>query len=85
MTELIVFLRCTLELIILIILNFIKEFVDARRLPNIQNAPQVLYSHKEPPLEIRHLSGFTNLKENENVGFVTFGMLVLRTYIYIPT
>ncbi|CAG8554287.1 5981_t:CDS:2 [Paraglomus brasilianum] len=51
---------------------FLQEFVDARRLPNIQNAPQVLYSHKEPPLEIRHLPEFRHLKESENVGFVTF-------------
>jgi len=43
--------------------------VDARRLPSIQNAPQVLYSNREPPLEIRHLPG---LKDTEDVGYVTF-------------
>ncbi|KZT57915.1 arp2/3 complex 34 kDa subunit [Calocera cornea HHB12733] len=48
---------------------FLQEFVDARRLPSIQNAPQVLYSNREPPLEIRHLSG---LKDTEDVGYVTF-------------
>ncbi|KAJ1917432.1 Arp complex subunit [Tieghemiomyces parasiticus] len=48
---------------------FLQEFVDARRLPSIQNAPQVLYSNREPPLEIRHLP---NLKDDESVGYVTF-------------
>ena len=35
---------------------FLQEFADARRLPAIQAAPQVLYSLREPPLEIRELS-----------------------------
>jgi actin related protein 2/3 complex, subunit 2 len=49
---------------------FLQEFVDARRLPGIQNAPQVLYSNRDPPLEIRHLKG---LQQTEDVGYVTFG------------
>ncbi|KAK4684681.1 actin related protein 2/3 complex, subunit 2, partial [Tremellales sp. Uapishka_1] len=48
---------------------FLQEFVDARRLQSLQNAPQVRYSNREPPLEIRHLPG---LKDGENVGYVTF-------------
>jgi len=48
---------------------FLQEFVDARRQPMIQNAPQVLYSNREPPLEIRHLPG---LKSSDEVGYVTF-------------
>lgn len=48
---------------------FLQEFVDARRRPAIQNAPQVLYSNREPPLEIRHVGG---LKDSEDVGYVTF-------------
>ncbi|CED83441.1 Actin-related protein Arp2/3 complex, subunit ARPC2 [Phaffia rhodozyma] len=48
---------------------FLQEFVDARRLPGIQNAPQVLYTNRDPPLEIRHLP---NLKRTEDVGYVTF-------------
>jgi actin related protein 2/3 complex subunit 2 len=48
---------------------FLQEFVDARRQPSIQNAPQVLYSNRDPPLEIRHLSG---LKVSEDIGYVTF-------------
>ncbi len=46
-----------------------QEFVDARRLPTIQSAPQVLYTTREPPLEIRHLPG---LNDTEDVGYVTF-------------
>ncbi|KAH9902548.1 actin-like protein ARPC2 [Cubamyces lactineus] len=48
---------------------FLQEFVDARRLPTIQSAPQVLYTTREPPLEIRHLQG---LNDSEDVGYVTF-------------
>lgn len=47
---------------------FLQEFVDARKRA-IQNAPQVLYSQKEPPLEIRNLP---NLKISEDIGYVTF-------------
>jgi len=48
---------------------FLQEFVDARRQPSIQTAPQVLYSNRDPPLEIRHVSG---LRSSEDVGYVTF-------------
>ena len=49
---------------------FLQEFVDARRQPSIQNAPQVLYSNREPPLEIREIP---KLSRGEDVGYVTFG------------
>lgn len=54
---------------------FLQEFVDARRPgiqnapPSIQNAPQVLYSNRDPPLEIRDLPG---LRHSEDIGYVTF-------------
>ncbi|TEB33167.1 arp2/3 complex 34 kDa subunit [Coprinellus micaceus] len=48
---------------------FLQEFVDARRQPSVQNAPQVLYSTREPPLEIRHVPG---LRNSEDTGYVTF-------------
>ncbi|KXS20557.1 P34-Arc-domain-containing protein [Gonapodya prolifera JEL478] len=48
---------------------FLQEFVDARRLPQIQNAPQVLYTNRDPPLELR---GQPGLKDSENIGYVTF-------------
>ncbi|CAG8589835.1 783_t:CDS:2 [Diversispora eburnea] len=51
---------------------FLQEFVDARRRPALQNAPQVLYSIKEPPLEIRHLPEFKRIEDRENLGYVTF-------------
>lgn len=47
---------------------FLQEFVDARRRA-IQNSPQVLYSHKEPPLEIRSVPG---VRASSNMGYVTF-------------
>lgn len=43
--------------------------MDARRLPTIQTAPQVLYSNREPPLEIRQVPG---LATGDDVGYVTF-------------
>lgn len=48
---------------------FLQEFVDARRQPSIQNAPQVLYTNRDPPLEIRHLPG---LRNTDDIGYVTF-------------
>jgi actin related protein 2/3 complex subunit 2 len=43
--------------------------VDARKQPAIQNAPQVLYSNRDPPLEIRHVAG---LRNTDDIGYVTF-------------
>lgn len=54
---------------------FLQEFVDARRQAALQNAPQVLYSNRDPPLEIRHLRG---LRSSEDVGYVTFGESMVR-------
>jgi len=48
---------------------FLQEFVDARRLPTLQNAPQVLYTSRDPPLELRGVPG---LKALEEIGYVTF-------------
>lgn len=59
---------------------FLQEFVDARRRPSCQTAPQVLYSNREPPLEIRELK---ELIDGDNIGYVTFGaslLLQLRCY-----
>lgn len=43
--------------------------MDARRLPQIQNAPQVLFTSRDPPLEIRQVPG---LKDSDDIGYVTF-------------
>ena len=51
---------------------FLQEFVDARRQPSIQNAPQVLYSNREPPLEVRHLVSRGALDDTGYVTFVLF-------------
>jgi len=48
---------------------FLQEFVDARRQPTIQNPPQVLYTNRDPPLEIRHVPG---LRNTDDIGYVTF-------------
>ena len=61
----------------LIPLIWLKEFVDARRLPTLQNAPQVLYSNRDPPLELRGVSG---LKTGDDVGYVTFGKEIIVLY-----
>jgi len=58
-----------------------QEFVDARRQPSIQNAPQVLYTNRDPPLEIRHLPG---LRNTEDIGYVTF-VLFPRHFINAST
>ncbi|KAL0073608.1 Arp2/3 complex, 34 kd subunit p34-Arc-domain-containing protein [Phycomyces blakesleeanus] len=47
---------------------FLQEFVDARRRPALQNAPQVLYATREPPMELRDL----NLQPDEDMSYVTF-------------
>lgn len=48
---------------------FLQEFVDARRRA-IQNAPQVLFSDKEPPLEVRGL--VPPADPANRTGYVTF-------------
>ncbi|GAA5869226.1 hypothetical protein JCM3774_003984 [Rhodotorula dairenensis] len=55
---------------------FLQEFVDARRRPSCQTAPQVLYSIREPPLELRHLP---NLDTTERAGYVTFVLFPRHT------
>ncbi|KAG6857441.1 hypothetical protein H0H87_003508 [Tephrocybe sp. NHM501043] len=51
---------------------FLQEFVDARKLPALQNAPQVLYSNRDPPLEIRDVPGLRNTDDMSYVTFVLF-------------
>ncbi|KAF9579728.1 hypothetical protein BGW38_003895, partial [Lunasporangiospora selenospora] len=48
---------------------FLQEFVDARKESQLQHAPQVIYSHREPPLEIRSVPG---LLDSESQGYITF-------------
>lgn len=46
---------------------FMQEFKEGRRASH--TAPQVLFSHKEPPLELLN----TDAVVGENIGYVTFG------------
>lgn len=46
---------------------FMQELKEGRRASH--TAPQVLFSHKEPPLELQD----TNAKVGDNIGYVTFG------------
>jgi len=46
---------------------FLQEYQDARR--TMTNAPSVLFSQKEPPLELK---GAKNLRMTEGQGFVSF-------------
>ena len=47
-----------------------QEFVDARKQSTLQNCPQVLYSPREPPKELK---GMRDAKVGDKVGYVTFG------------
>ena len=48
-----------------------KEFKEGRR--GSQTAPQVLFSHAEPPRELEGTDALTGA----NVGYITFGNLVV--------
>lgn len=52
---------------------FMQEFKEGRR--NYQQAPQVLFSHKEPPMELRG----TDAREGDNVGYITFVLFPRHT------
>jgi actin related protein 2/3 complex, subunit 2 len=56
---------------------FLREFVDARKRPALQNAPQVLFSNRDPPLEIRHLPEIAKARNTKRqIGYITFGNLL---------
>lgn len=46
---------------------FMQEFKEGRR--GSQTAPQVLFSHAEPPSELHGTDALTG----DNVGYITFG------------
>jgi actin related protein 2/3 complex subunit 2 len=48
---------------------FMQEFKEGRRASH--TAPQVLFSHREPPLELQN----TDARVGENIGYITFGKL----------
>lgn len=52
---------------------FLQEFVDARRRSSaIGTAPQVMYTTRDPPLEVRNAPGIAGVKKTEDVGWITF-------------
>ena len=57
------------------LVKFLQEFVDARK-RSVQTAPQVLYSHIEPPLDIQSVTTATTTtnttNKKDNYGYVTF-------------
>lgn len=52
---------------------FMQEFKEGRR--QYQQAPQVLFSHKEPPLELQN----TSARTGENIGYITFVLFPRHT------
>ena len=51
---------------------FMQEFKEGRR--GSQTAPQVLFSHAEPPQELQSTDALTG----PNVGYITFGECVIN-------
>ncbi len=63
----------------------IQEFKEGRRAN--QQAPQVLFSHKDPPQELRDAVGAGHsLYTGDNVGYVTFGAALgsLASCLVVP-
>lgn len=52
---------------------FMQEFKEGRR--KYQQAPQVLFSHKEPPQELQD----TDARTGENIGYITFVLFPRHT------
>ncbi|GAA6089702.1 actin-related protein 2/3 complex subunit 2-like, partial [Tachysurus ichikawai] len=50
----------------LLVLGFELEFKEGRRASH--TAPQVLFSHREPPLELKD----TDATVGDNIGYITF-------------
>ncbi|UYV79020.1 ARPC2 [Cordylochernes scorpioides] len=58
---------------------FMQEFKEGRKASH--TAPQVLFSHREPPMELQH----TDARVGDNIGYITFGIgffLVHITLVY---
>ena len=52
------------------VIFYFKEFKEGRRAS--KTAPQVLFSHKEPPQELKG----TDAATGDNIGYITFGMFI---------
>ena len=62
---------------------FMQEFKEGRKASH--TAPQVLFSHREPPMELAN----SGARVGENIGYITFGVYLrmlsdrLSIYIYL--
>ena len=54
---------------------FMQEFKEGRRAS--QTAPQILFTHKDPPLELLN----TNARVGENIGYITFSKFDIRSSV----
>lgn len=54
---------------------FLQELKEGRRASH--TAPQVLFSHREPPLEL--VDAGTTI--SDCVGYITFGMVTLKIFL----
>lgn len=55
---------------------FMQELREGRRVS--QTSPQVLFTHKEPPLELQD----TNARIGDEVGYITFGKIIKYYSLY---
>lgn len=53
---------------------FMQEFKEGRRASH--TAPQVLFSHREPPLELQNSDALVG----ENIGYITFGKFTKSSF-----
>lgn len=53
---------------------FMQEFKEGRRASH--TAPQVLFSHREPPLELQN----TDARVGADIGYITFGMYTASSF-----
>ena len=56
---------------------FLQELREGRRASH--TAPQVLFSHREPPLELQS----TDARVGDNIGYITFGNLTWMNYVVL--
>lgn len=57
---------------------FMQELKEGRKASH--TAPQVLFSHREPPRELAN----TDARVGDNIGYVTFGKFIYSFYLNIP-
>lgn len=56
---------------------FMQEFKEGRKAS--QTSPQVIFSHKEPPMELKN----TDAKTGDNIGYITFVLFPRHTNVQV--